>query len=158
MIKYEFTVFADYFQFELIDDGVDFPADQWNDQTIVDRVAVSQGVITIVTARDTSVPVVVEVHELPKDQDADIEATKQWDHIVECAIEIASGRLVILGNEYYPDAPRIIVSPGIYQTRVYYGGLSTLSDDGREGDDIYKIVLWPGKYHEPKVIKRYSPN
>ena len=31
----------------------------------------------------------------------------------------------------------------MYRARIYYGGLNSLSEDGLEGDDHYRVVLWP---------------
>ena len=29
-----------------------------------------------------------------------------------------------------------------YRARIYYGDLNSLSDDGLDGDDHYKVALW----------------
>jgi hypothetical protein len=87
-----------------------------------------------------TVPVVLEIHsvEPPLDLNA-------WDHVTQCSIEVPSGRIVIAGcTESFPDAARIDVPPGVYQARVSYGALDALSDDGLDGDDHYRVQLWPG--------------
>jgi hypothetical protein len=42
-----------------------------------------------------------------------------------------------------PSAPRIAVAPGVYRARVSYGGLATVSADEMEGEDHYRVELWP---------------
>jgi hypothetical protein len=44
--------------------------------------------------------------------------------------------------------------PGVYRARVFYGKLASLSDDGLEGDDHYRIILWPGSPSTPVVLKQ----
>ena len=58
-------------------------------------------------------------------------------------------------TDYYPDAARIPVTPGMYVVRVYYGGLDTIRDLGLEGDDHYRVVLWPGPARPVTVLKRH---
>jgi hypothetical protein len=48
------------------------------------------------------------------------------------------------------------VAPGTYAVRVLFSGLDTLSDDGLEGSDRYRIDLWPGSARELKVIKQWD--
>lgn len=155
MSRFYFRVFADYFGFELLDDGALLPPDRINQETIANRVATSQGVINVTTQRNYYVPVVIEI--LAAGLLEDHHPNETWDHVVECSIEITSGRLVVLGTtDYYPDAPRIPIQPGTYQATIYSGGLSTLSEDGLRGEDVYWIVLQPGPAVETRVIKRFS--
>jgi len=85
------------------------------------------------------VPVEVQIADAaPSDDQA------AWDQINECSIHIQSGRLVVAGcTDYFPDAARIELPAGWYRARVYYAGLDTLSADGLDGADHYRIVLWP---------------
>jgi hypothetical protein len=56
---------------------------------------------------------------------------------------VTSGRLVVAGcTDYFPDAARIDVPPGSYRARIYSGNLNSLSDDGLDGDDHYRVALW----------------
>jgi len=62
---------------------------------------------------------------------------------------------VIAGcTDYFPDAMRIPVPPAVYRVRVSYGGLDTLSDDGLEGDDHYRLQLWPATSIAISVLKQ----
>ena len=48
----------------------------------------------------------------------------------------------------------IQLRPGKYRIRVYSSNLSTVLGD--EGDDFYKIEIWPSEAMESKVLKRYK--
>ena len=73
----------------------------------------------------------------------------------ECTLDVQSGRIVIAGcTDYFPDAVRIEVFPGSYRARLYYGNLDALSDDGLDGDDHYKVVLWRAEPGPVKVLKQ----
>ena len=83
-----------------------------------------------------NVPFVVEISDIEPDTDL-----SAWDHVNECTVEVPSGRVVIAGcTDYFPDAACIELAPGSYRARIYYGGLSSLSEDGLLGDDHYKLV------------------
>ena len=148
--EYKFDVFADYYQFSLEDEqsGADLSR-SWTEKAVRDLIAVTSGAIGIGTVRNMSVLVSVEIHDSQPEEDE-----SRWQHITECSITVRSGRLILLGNDYLPNAPRIKVKPDTYRARVYYGGLNTISDDGLDGEDFYKVVLWSGQSSEPKVIKR----
>jgi hypothetical protein len=153
--KHEFELFADYFQFYLQDEEADGDlSDAWTPQATDDLLAVADGVIGVGTVRNMDVPVILEIASSAPDDDS-----SAWDHIAECSIHVPTGRLVIAGcTDYFADAARIDVEPGWYRARVYYGGLDTLSDDGLDGDDRYRIALWPAAAaSEPRVVKRRSP-
>lgn len=151
--KYEFEVFADYRQFYIQDEEADIDAAysvNWTKQSTEDLLLVSPKTITVGTVRDMDVPVTIEIHDGEPQDDFAL-----WEHINECSIDIPSGKIIVAGcTEYVPDAPRISVKAGTYQARIFYGDLDSLRDDGFDGDDNYKIVLWPGEATEPKVLKR----
>jgi hypothetical protein len=150
--KYEFELFADYHQFYLQDEQADGDlSDSWTEQATKDLFALTFGTIGIGTASNRDVPVTVEVHNSEPKNDFD-----EWDRIIECSIDVPSGKIVVAGcTDYFPDAARISVEPGVYQARVFYGELDSLSEDGCDGNDKYKIALWLGETINPKVIKRH---
>ena len=43
--------------------------------------------------------------------------------------------------EYFPDAARIEPAPGSYRARIYYGGLSSLSQDGLILAALFPVAL-----------------
>lgn len=149
MRSYEFEVFADYFNFSVEDDG----SDDYVDPDAENWIAVGPGRarVTLTTARNMDVPVAVEVHEAEPPTDLD-----DWDRVTESSLEVASGKLMISGNEYAPDAPRIELAPGHYRLRASYGQLDSVSEDGLDGDDHYRIQLWPGEPLDARVRKAPS--
>jgi len=149
--RFEFKLFADYFQFRLHDEPVEGDlSERWTEEAVDRLLAIAPGTIGVGTVRNMNVPVVVEIAEVAPDDDV-----SQWDQVNECDLEVQSGRVVIAGcTDYYPDAARIELSPGRYRARVYYGKLNALSADGLDGDDHYKIVLWSAASGPLKVIKQ----
>ncbi len=161
---YSYHIFADYHQVYLEDSqvqiGAERDADQrveaidtfvaqlLNDQARERHLGVAPGVICLLTARNMTVPVTVEIFtEAPPDE------VSGWDQVVEASLEVPSGCIVIHGcTDYLPDAPRIQVDPGTYRVRAYFGGVDTLSSDGLEGADHYRVVLWPAHSREPVVL------
>jgi hypothetical protein len=146
-----YTLFADYFQFYLQDEGADGNlGDAWTDTAVNDLLALAPGTIGVGTVRNMDVPVEIEVLNGPPQNDL-----AQWDHVMECGIDVPSGRLVIAGcTDYFPDAARLNIALGTYRARIYYGDLDSLSEDGLTGDDHYRIVLWPSSDLTRNVIKR----
>jgi len=150
MRRFEYKLFADYFQFYLQDESVEGDvSESWSAEAEARLLAVAPGTVGVGTVRNMDVPVTVELLDAQPDSDF-----KDWDHVTECAIEVLSGRIVIAGRtDYFPDASRIDVEPGSYRVRISYGHLDTLSDDGLDGDDRYRVQLWQASAIAPQVIK-----
>lgn len=137
--KFELKLSADYYQFYLQDEAVDGDlSDSWNEEAVDRLLAATNGTIGVGTVRNTEVPVLLEIsNEEPNDD------FKYWDKVNECSIAIPSGKLVIAGcMDYFPEAKRINIPKGTYRARIYYGGLDKINDDGLDGEDNYRIVLW----------------
>jgi hypothetical protein len=151
--KFEYQLFADYYQFYLQDESVSGDlSNSWTEEAVNRLLAVAPGTLGVGTVRNMTVPVVVEVSDREPDED-----TTGWDQVNECTLEVPSGRIVVAGcTDYFPDAARIDVSPGTYKARLYYGNLSALGEDGLKGDDRYQVVLWPGSPGPLRVIKQRS--
>ena len=148
----KFELFADYHQFVLQDEAaeLDISGDLWPGTTYDDMLFLTPGMIHIGTARNMTVPVEVEISDIPPDDNFG-----NWDHVTQYSIAIPTGKLVVLGcTDYFPEATRIKVVPGHYRARIYYGGLDTLNWNGLEGDDHYKVIFWQGDPVEPTVLKR----
>jgi hypothetical protein len=146
-----------YLQDEQITDGL---ADAWTDQACADLFAIALGTIGISTVSNTGdVPVTVEIHTSEPETNL-----AEWDHAIEASIEIPSGKIVVAGcTEYFPDAARISVTPGVYQVRVFYAGLNSVNADGSNATDRYQVALWldesilhgKGSANDPQIIKRH---
>lgn len=146
-----YEILADYHQFYLQDDDQAFGdlSAAWTEEATERLLAVAPHVIGIGTARNMTVPVSVSVHESrPKISE------EAWDHITTASLKIDTGRIVVAGcTEFYPDAARIEVAPGVYEAIVCYSKLEALSADGLEGEDSYHIHLFPGREISPATLK-----
>ena len=138
--KYQFRLFADYFQFYIQDEQATGDlSDAWNKESCNIGLAVAPGTLGVGTARNMIVPVVLEIHDSVPNEDFE-----KWDRVNECSIDVPSGCIVIAGcTDYFPEAKRISVEAQCYRARVYYGGQNVVADDYAEGHDHYRIVLWP---------------
>ncbi len=153
---YRFDLFADYFQFYLRDEQAINPdpfPNIWSKRAFADMLAVLPGIVNIRTVRNMFVPVTVEIADAPPHDEFDT-----WDHVVETSLDVPSGSIVIAGcTEYFPDAARIPVPTGNYRLRAYYGALNSVEKTmGLEGDDHYRIVLWPDAQRTSHVLKRWA--
>ncbi|MGC4004898.1 MAG: hypothetical protein QM811_17985 [Pirellulales bacterium] len=150
-MRYHFDLFADYFQFYLQDESSESGlGESWTTEAYHRMLAVSDGIVVIGTVRNMTVPVDVELRD-----DAPTDSFDGWDQVNECGLDVNSGRIVIAGcTDYFAAAARIVVAPGNYRVRVFYGKLNTLSEDGLAGDDHYRVVLWPGESTSPQVLKQ----
>lgn len=149
-------VLARYFQVALVAGNNDPP--DWSDlitnQTVRGHLAVSPRVVVIMTACDMTVPVKVELSDDPPSDDL-----VEWEHVTEASIAFPSDSLTVtnIRGSDSEGVGRLSLPGGVYRVRAFFGGLNTLSDDELEGDDHYRLVLWPGEEREPTVLKRYEP-
>lgn len=143
-------VFADYFQFYVQDEiaNEDFGA-LWSEEAVDRLLAVGQFSVGIGTVRNADVPVSVSIHEHAPPEDFG-----EWEMVNECSILCRSGRIVIAGcTDYLPEAQRMSLKPGSYRVRVCYAGLDHVSADGMEGDDFYRVQIWPQEPGPLRVVK-----
>ena len=110
--------------------------------------------IVRVVSEFTRIPVAVEFDN-GQPEAADFE---KWDRIIECSIEVNSGEIAFVGC---PDGPihgkfgSLMVIPGRYRLRVYFGGQDVSQDDGETGD-FYLIQVWPSEEINSVVIKGHE--
>lgn len=151
MQTYKFDLFADYFQFYLQDESAkgDLSA-SWTEEAVQRLLAIAPDTIGVGTVRNMTVPVQIEVTDAEPSETFD-----KYDHIVECSFNVPTGKIVVAGcTDYFPKAARIQVPPGCYRVRVFYGGLDTLRGNGLEGDDFYKVILWPSSAEGIRILKQ----
>jgi hypothetical protein len=80
--RFEFKLFADYFQFYLQDESADGDlSDSWTREAVERLLAIAPGTIGVGTVRNMSVPVVVEIAETAPDDDV-----SEWDQVNECSL------------------------------------------------------------------------
>ncbi|PZO03193.1 MAG: hypothetical protein DCF30_03470 [Hyphomicrobiales bacterium] len=149
----QLAVFADYFQFYIQDETAndDFGS-LWTEEAVERLLAVADHSVGIGTARNMTVPVVVSLHDATPEADV-----AEWGLVNEGSFTVRSGRIAVMGcTDSLADAPRLDLAPGPYRVRVSYSGLDSLSEDGLEGDDFYRIQLWPAPLAPIVVVKDRS--
>ena len=146
-----FDVFADYHQFYLWDRGMtDQAPEEYTPEDVRRRIKTGSHVVVIQPARNTTVPVVVEVHGA----DPGFESAA-WDHIAEASLHLPTGRLEVHECTGGPVA-EFAVAPGWYRVRCLHGGLGTLEESGLDGGDHYRAVLWPAPFADVWVVKQWA--
>jgi hypothetical protein len=150
---HRFTVFADYFQFILIDEkSEDDFSTLWSKAALDRMLAVGTRAVCPGTLRNVDVAVEIEI--LPTSPCIKL---SEWDHAVEASINIPSGKLVVMScSGYLPDSPRIDVKPGTYQLISLAGGIGSIQTEWEPADDVYRVCLWPGESRAPNLIKRWQ--
>ncbi|CAA2137377.1 hypothetical protein [Methylobacterium bullatum] len=146
-----YEIFADYHQFYLWDHG-EMPdtALDYSEDDLRRRVKTAPFLLVIQPERNMSVPVELDIVDAPPDEALDL-----WDHVVEASLDLPSGRLEI--HECTGGSIDILsVAPGTYRVRVCFGGLTTLTDDRLDGEDHYRLILWPAPSAPLAVIKHYA--
>ncbi|WP_375453878.1 hypothetical protein [uncultured Methylobacterium sp.] len=146
-----YAVFADYHQFYLWDHGIspDPPVD-YSEADVERRIKAAAHVVVIQPERNMEVPVDVEIMDA-----APPLALDAWDHVAEASLDLPSGRMEI--HECTGGSIAILsVAPGSYRVRACYGGLGTLSEDRLDGDDHYRLTLWPAPWSDIAILKQYD--
>ena len=151
MQKHKYELFADYFQFYLQDEAADGDlSDSWTTEAVQRLLAIAPGAVGVGTVRNMNVPVTVEVLDGEPDRDVEL-----WDHVTECSMQVPSGRVVIAGSmDHFPSAARINVTSGTYRMRISYGALASLSDDGLEGQDHYRVQTRVSTFERDSVGRK----
>jgi hypothetical protein len=151
--RLETEVFADYFQILLLDARSETDtSDGWDDLATARRLVAAGDALAMLTARNTTVPVTVDV--VPGRVAVDPSA---YDHVVEADLVVPSGVLVVMGpTDYLPDAKRLTVAPGRYRVLACSSGLAEVSEDGLEGRDAYRFTLWPSDAPAPVMVGRQA--
>ncbi|MEQ1596231.1 MAG: hypothetical protein ABL985_14170 [Casimicrobium sp.] len=152
VINKSIQVFADYHQFYLQDGGINPPAPEtWTDDDITNRGKVAENVVVVCPLRNTTVPVELKVlsTEPPEDR-------ASADHLINCCLSLPTGHLQIHECTGGPVLD-LQVTPGMYRVRLSYRGLASISVSGEDGEDSYKIELWPGKPRALEVVRSWPP-
>jgi hypothetical protein len=147
----DLEVFADYHQFYVWDGGTEPKApEDWSDEDVRNRAKMAEHVFVVCPLRNMTVPVRVTLAEAEPAVDL-----TRYDHAVEGSVAMPTGQLRVhecTGGELLAWK----LKPGTYRVLALFSGLGTISSDGLEGQDEYRIVLWPGSAVPLKVLKQWS--
>jgi hypothetical protein len=158
--SYQLDITVDHNQFFLEDceydlgEEDDFDIDTMYDEDAFARhVGVGPSLLSIFTARFDGV-VRLEVI-VRRDQPDDI--LTDWDNVAEVSIQVPSGCILIdnpgTGLETDRAAlPHVAIPPDTYRARVYAGGIETVDEYMEDGQDHYRVVLWPAPYAAPVLL------
>lgn len=141
MHRRELNIFADFHQFYLQDEPASGDlSDSWTDEAVNRLLATAPGTVGVGTETNGHVQVLVEILS-----ESPVGTLDSFDQVNECSIEITQGPLVIAGcTDYFPDAARIAIVPGMYRLRVSYA---------LSGEESYLVQLWQAPHIEPSVLK-----
>ena len=150
-----FEIFADYFQFVLMDESSedDFAA-IWSDEALGRMFAAGRSAVCPGTLRNVTVP--VELYVGPSEPALCLD---KYDHAIAASLDIPSGCLVVMGcTDYLPEAPRIELPAGTYQLLYLVSGVASITHESDPADDRYIVHLWPGPPREPILLKHWRPS
>lgn len=151
-MKYPLNFYTEYHQFYIqdrISEGKTDSDDFWTEAAHNNKLAVENGIVGVGT--ECYGPVKGELIILDSANDSfDINL---YDHIVEGSIELKSGTLQVANCTWFDIELELKLEPGTYRIRVYSSNLASVVGD--EGDDFYKIEIWPDIMLERRVLKRY---
>ena len=152
MQQHSFGVDTTYHQFYLWD--ANFAQEEvidWSPEDVVRRVKVLPNIVVIAPVGKSEILVEVQIHDsVPGYEMAD------WDHIVECSLEMRSGHLQVRECLGEPVA-NFRVQPGSYRVRVLCRALSNSGAKRLEDADCYTLVLWPAPESPLEVVKQWNP-
>ena len=129
---HKFQVFANYYQFYLMDASVEpnIP-EEVTEQDMLRRLRSAPHIVVFHTESAACVPVDVAFVSEPT------EAEGAWEHQAEFSLSLPSGTAALCGcTDFVPECPRIIAAPGSYSGHAYFAGSAS-------GEERYCLVLWP---------------
>jgi hypothetical protein len=150
--SFKFDIFADYFQFLLMDESSqDACTAVWSDEAVERMLVAGSTSVSLGTLRNVTVPVSVNISIAEPTVNLE-----RFDHAVSASLSVPSGQLVVMGcTGYLPEAPRIKVPAGTYQLLYLASGLGSITYESDPADDQYCVYLWPGSSHEPALLKHW---
>ena len=107
-----------------------------------------------------------DMHEVPVEiefrKDPPSDGLKPWDHVVEATLRVGA-KGIIISNGFPETSEHKVPAPsGKYRVRIYFGGLSEEGIDADDGEDYYKVVVFPvdpkdtKKRRSREVLKQWS--
>ena len=152
-MSYPFAFYTSHCQFYICDKSSPRETgseDFWTESAFNDRLAIEKGILGVGAECYGPVKGELVLLEVANDRLNFVE----YDHTVEAGLEVKSGMIQILDCPTSGVELELKVIPGIYRVRVYSSNLASVIGD--EGDDFYKVEIWPDKALERRVLKRFS--
>lgn len=154
---YPLDFYTSHQQFYLVDSSY-LPTDDgneaWTDSAFHQRLIPEKGRLSVITECYGPVKGVLEIC----DRDFAEDDFSAYDHVVEGKIALSTGVLQVQDCPTSQVETEVKLKPGLYHVRVYSRDLSTVFGD--EGDDFYRIVVWPVTEDTDmtvRVLKQYHP-
>ncbi|MBC7796048.1 MAG: hypothetical protein H7Z37_04150 [Pyrinomonadaceae bacterium] len=145
--KHRFSsIDADYHQFHLQDSKAANGSlgDAWTPEAQSCEVAVAPLIVGVGTRRNTSVWLDLEIH----DEKPESRLSKNWKRIVECSLELPSGKLIVTSPTLpETESHRVVLTSYCYRLRIHFGRLS------ERGTHRYKISMWQNAFLPIEIIK-----
>jgi hypothetical protein len=81
------------------------------------------------------------------------DAFADWVNVAEASLDLPTGCVVALAPESSSeDGLRVKLPSGMYRARVYAGGIDTVDEYMMEGQDHYRVALWPAPFADPILL------
>jgi hypothetical protein len=151
-MSYPFAFYTSHCQFYIFDKGAPSETDlitMWTKEASDDRLITGKSILVAIT--ECYGPVKGELYLLEHENSG--LSLDEYDHIVEAGLEFKSGIIQILACPTNSVHLELSVSPGKYRVRIYSSNLASVIGD--DGDDFYRVEIWPDKTTERRVLKRY---
>ncbi len=154
-MQHKLDFYTSYNQFYICDKnfrGDTGSDDFWTDDAFSDRLALEDGILGVGTASYGHIRAELDIlNKANEELDVD-----QYDHIVEGGLVIESGVLQVLDCPNSEVELEVGVKPGTYRVKIYSSNLLSADIDENDGDDFYKIEIWPDSVMKREVLKRFS--
>ncbi|PUZ19588.1 hypothetical protein GA0116948_12518 [Chitinophaga costaii] len=125
--------------------------DFWTEEATLSRLAIGNGILGV--GLECYGPLKGELVLIKSKKD--MITYNQYDHIVEGGLDIPSGILQVLDCPFSNIELEVKIPPGKYRVRIYSANLASVVDQ-EEGDDYYRVEIWPDTNMERIVIKQYK--
>jgi hypothetical protein len=157
MTTHTFSFRTSFGQFHLIDDeSYPDPSEVWTEETCKNRLATTDGFVGIGTLEgyaDVEVTIVVG-KRCPESK------ITTCDHVVECSLEIKSGRLLVVPCASLDETQGVNLDPGWYRLCILCDWTDTTTveyerrRDRERRRERYIVYIWPSEYATERVRKR----
>lgn len=119
-------------------------------QSLKERLIIEKNALVVFTQSYGKVKGEIEIlKEMSNNSDY-----SKYDHVVEGGINVESGELQILSWPGSETELEMKIKPGKYRVRIYSSNFASVVDD--DGDDYYRIEVWPSNDMEKKVLKQFN--